>query len=305
LNAFVQGLKEAADATGVDQTQAREGFERTVYPEGPVKLRYIGYVELGVHEKTYQNSPPKDVPLVRFAFEVSGPKHKPVVIDGKSYPLIAYIEETLSQDTKANFMKVFNLLNHDKSAKHAVYKLGEAYIGNLVHRKWKRAKDPADSDKWTGLDYKLRGEAGYNIRAPFRDDPDSGEKIAVQVDPPITALHGFLWDKPTMAQWESLFIPGEWPERKDEKSGKVIAAARSKNVVQERIMRAKNFKGSPIYALLMQAGVNLELPPPEVEEEAAEGGEAGAEKPAAPAKQPAKVESGAKAAAPEDDDIPW
>jgi hypothetical protein len=307
MSDFLKNIKAAADKTGADQTQVKSGdFERTIYPEGPVKLRLVSYVELGKHVKTFKGVD-KTQNIVRLGFEVSGPKHAPIIgNDSVPRPLVVYVEETLSQDPKANWVKLFSLLNHDRTVTHAVYKLGEAYLGRLVHRKFKRKDDPADQEKWTGLDYKLRGaDGGYTIRPPIREDVDTGEVSAVSVGPALTPLSAFLWDAPDQSQWDSIFIDGEFPERKNAE-GVVTAKAKSKNVIQERIMRAVNFKGSPIYAILLQAGVSLDLGEPEPSDEAGDEPAAAAEKPAAPAKPAAKVQSGiASDGSDIDDDIPW
>jgi hypothetical protein len=309
MSDFLKNLKAAADATGTNQSEVKSGdFEKVIYPEGGVRLRFVSYVELGKHEKVWKGV--KKTPnLVRFGFEVSGPRHKPVVgNDGIPRPLIVYVEETLSQDPKANFVKLFSLLNHARSAEHAAYLLGEPYIGKLVHRRFKRKSDPVDPEKWTGLEYKLRDENGFTIRPPFREDDDTGEMLPVQVDPAVTPISGFLWDAPTKEQWDSIFVEGEFPERKNA-AGEVVAPAKSKNVTQERIMRAVNFKGSPIYSLLAKAGVNLDLaPPPADEDEDASGESTTATTEAKPTPAtPAKVASGTTppAGADIDDDIPW
>lgn len=311
MSDFLKNLKTAADSTGANQAEVKSGdFAKTVYPEGMVRLRFVSYVELGKHEKTWKGV--KKTPnIARLGFEVSGPRHPPIVgNDGIPRPLIVYLEETLSQGPNANFVKLFSLLNHARAASHAVYLLGEAYVGQLIHRKFKRKDDPVDPGSWTGLDYKLRDETGYTIRAPFKEDMDTGEMVPVQVGPALTPLSAFLWDAPSQEQWDSIFVPGEFPERKNA-AGVVTAQARSKNVTQERIMRAVNFKGSPIYALLMKAGVNLDLAPPPGDEEEDTPGESGAAAgaPSVTAAAPnaaGKVTSGRPPAGPgEDDDIPW
>jgi len=309
MSDFLKNLKAAADSTGVNQSEVKSGdFEKTIYPEGVVRLRFVSYVELGKHEKTFKGV--TKVPnVVRLGFEVSGPRHAPIIgNDSIPRPLVVYIEETLSQDPKANFVKLFSLLNHARSAEHCIYLLGEAYLGKLVHRRFKRRDDPVDPEKWTGLDYKLRDETGYTIRAPFKEDIDTGELLPVTVGPALTPLAGFLWDAPSQEQWDSIFVPGEFPERKND-AGVVTAAARSKNITQERITHAVNFKGSPIYALLVKAGVNLDLAPPPTGEEEGGPGEpdaAGVESITAAAPNAAgKVKAGSKQTDPLDDDIPW
>lgn len=257
---FLKNVQAAAEATGKDHSVTKAGadFERIVYPEGPVRLRFISYVELGKHEKTWKGQT-KVKELVRLGFEVSGPKHKPVIgADGVARPLVLYVEETLSQDPKANWVKLFSLLNHDRSATHAVQLLGRAYKAMLTHRKYKRRDDPAEQDKWTGLDYKIRGDGGYTIQAPFYEDQETGDMKPLQVDPPITKMAALLWDNPSQEQWDSIFIEGEYPERKNE-AGVVTAPAKSKNAIQQRVLAAVNFKGSPLHTMLVKAGANLDL----------------------------------------------
>jgi hypothetical protein len=71
-----------------------------------------------------------------------------------------------------------------------------------------------------------------------------------------------------------LFIEGEYPERKDDK-GNVTAPAKSKNVFQNTIKNAVNFRGSPIYTLLAANGQSLDIPQID-EQEDDEGNEQGA-----------------------------
>lgn len=301
MSDFLKNVQAAAESTGKNQAETKSGgdFERTIYPEGPVRLRFISYVELGKHTKTWKGVA-KDKDMVRLAFEVSGPKHAPVVgTDGVPHPLIVYIEEALSQDPKANWVKLFSLLNHDRSATHATQLLGRAYKGMLTHRKFKRKNDPAEQDKWTGLDYKLRGDNGYTIAAPFAENPETGDMVELKVSPPLTKLSALLWDAPSQEQWDSIFIPGEYPERTNE-AGVVTAKARSKNVVQERVMKAVNFKGSPLHTLLLKAGVELNL---DVEREPGEDDEAPSEDEAPPPKAAGKTPTKVASGKPSDDDF--
>jgi hypothetical protein len=62
-----------------------------------------------------------------------------------------------------------------------------------------------------------------------------------------------------MEQWGSLYIEGEYRERKDDKTG-VVTPAKCKNTLQNKIKGAVNFIGSPIHTLLVAGGVALDLP---------------------------------------------
>ena len=87
------------------------------------------------------------------------------------------------------------------------------------------------------------------IQVPQVED---GEVVGI-VDQPfpvgaaLTPLKAFVWDFADAKMWDSIFIEGEYSERKDEKTGKVTAEAKSKNAIQLEIAKALNFKGMPCY----------------------------------------------------------
>lgn len=261
-----QALGEKAVAAGADQTQAKAGGGGDYTPPaaGPCRLRFVGYVEVGKQPHTFQGKTTyRD--KVYLTFEVSGPKHPPVVNTetGESYPIRITVEENLSLSDKAYFYKLFTRMNYAGKAKHMVQLLGEAYKGRIIHRKYaKRGEPKDDQSKWTGLAVELfeRG-VGYTIEPPRTEDPETGDMIELKVEPAKTPLKAFLWDHADLDQWADIFIEGEYPERKD-KDGKVIAPAKSKNVYQNAIKAAKNFPGSPIHGLLVAKGVALDLPAP-------------------------------------------
>lgn len=250
----------AVTATAPDYTKTTAGPSGDA-PQpaaaGPCRLRLVSYVELGQHEKKYQGNA-KKVELCRLGFEVTGPKHPPREVDGKKVPHVIFIEETLSRNEKANFVKLFNLLNYDQQATHPVQLIGKAYLGTIHHRKWRKRTDPAEADKWTGIDVELRDKNGYSIRPPRFEDPETGDLRVVEVAEPSTPMYFFLWQNPDEQQWKDIFIEGEWPERKD-KDGNVTQPARSKNFVQAKIIAAKNFEGSPIHQLLLAGGKSFDF----------------------------------------------
>jgi len=77
------------------------------------------------------------------------------------------------------------------------------------------------------------------------------------VPPPLTELKLFLWDNPDKDQWASIYIAGQYPAYTDD-TGKEVRPARSKNVIQEKIMSALNWQGSPMQ-LLLEEGDLAEL----------------------------------------------
>lgn len=245
-----------------NQTVAKAGgdFDNTI-PEGNCRLRFVHYIELGKQKGTFQGKPTvKD--KVQLGFEISGPKHQPRVLDdGTKLPFMIYIEENLSQSAKANFHKLLTVMNYTGKATHLAQLLGEGYLGTISHRKYaKRGEDKANPATWTGVAAELKPKGGsYTVRPPRVEDAESGDWKDVVVDAPISPLRLFIWNLADMSQWGSLFIEGEWEERKDEKTGAVISPKRSKNIIQQKIASAENFPGSVMQTLLLNNGVNLDL----------------------------------------------
>jgi hypothetical protein len=251
----------AAAAQTQDMTVAQKGGGGDYVPPaaGPCRLRLIGYVETGSHmAKGFAGAPDKVKPEASLFFEVSGPKHPPVVgSDGVSRPAaVVEIRTNVSLNEKATFWKLFNKLNYAGKARHIAQLLGDPYKGTIVHRKYKR------NDGSEGTAVELKNTEGFTIEAPRVEDPETGDYKALVVAPAITPLRCFLWNHADMAQWESIFIPGEYPARTAD-DGTVTAPAKSKNYLQEKIRAALNFKGSPIAQLLATQGKGVETGPVE------------------------------------------
>lgn len=266
------GAKAAAE--GKDMTVAQAGGgDYTPPPEGPCLVRFISYIELGKQKQKVKGIDQiKD--MVLLGFELHG-KNYPVHVadDGTKTPVRLSIETNLSLNEKAHFYKLFTRMNHTQSAKHMAELLGEGFKAQVVH------------DKWTGNDGKeritatLKAADGYTIQ-PARaelQNPETGdiEWTNLKVPATVSPIRCFLWDYADMEQWGSLFIEGEYPERKNDK-GEVIAKAKSKNVFQDKIKRAVNFTSSPMYALLTAGGTKIDIPDAEDGDEAlGNGGAAG------------------------------
>lgn len=254
-------LKAAAAATGRDMTVAQTGGgDDYVPPEtGRTRLRFIGYVEIGKHKDTIPGKPATIRPKVQLIFELSGPKHEPKVAEnGEKIPHRITVTTNYSLNEKATFFRLFQQLNYKGTATHIVELLGGAYTGEVFHRQFKK-RDGSDG---IAVDLKPKGGA-YQFGAPryeiVGEDGPTGEYAPLKVAPAISPIRAFLWENPDMDQWNSLFIDGEYPERKD-KDGKVVAPAKSKNVLQAAIKSAENFKGSPIALLLAAGGQSLDIP---------------------------------------------
>lgn len=262
-----------AAAEGVDMTKAKAGGGKDfdAPAAGPTTVRLVGYVEVGKQKGSFKGAPTIKE-KVWLTFELCGAKHPPHELDdGSKVPQRITIEENLSLNGKARFFKLFNRMNYAGGATHMVQLLGEAWKATVIHRKYaKRGEDKMKPETWTGIAAELYDKAteSYTIAPPRAAiiDPDSGEETGefqvIKVRPALTEPKGFLWNYSDLEDWNKLYIEGEYPERKDDK-GNVTAPAKSKNVYQNAIKLATNFKDSPIYAILAAKGEKLDLPDPE------------------------------------------
>lgn len=232
----LQNLAEALEENGVDINNVSAGGEREIPAAGNTRLRFVGYIETGTHSTTYQGQK-KTKPRCELVFELSGPKHPPVTIGEETRPHRIVIRETIGQNEKNNYVKLFKLMNTDGKAKNFVQLLGKAYRGVVYH------------DEGKGLDGKpqvfvgLRNDSGYSILPTVYEDPDTGEVREVKVDPPKSPLRALIWNLADLDQWDSLFLSTDY------------------NPWQEKIRRAENFVGSPVQAALLAAGRAEEAQP--------------------------------------------
>lgn len=248
------GAKAAAE--GADQTKsvAGGGGDFTPPAAGPGTARFVGYVELGKQKGTFKGVPNIKEKVI-LVFELVGKRHPPRELeDGTKLPVRVTIEENYSLNEKANLFKLFQRMNYKQDAQHFAQLLGEGYKVEVVH------------DKWTGKDGKertdavLRNAGGYTIAPPRKEDEDSETGwVDIAVPPALSTPRCFIWQQADLEQWGSLFIEGEYPERKNDK-GEVTAPAKSKNVFQNRIKQAVNFIGSPIHELLVTNGHGVDIP---------------------------------------------
>lgn len=232
----------AAAETSADMNQAQTGGgDYAPIAAGKAGLRFVAYIETGKHEGTYHGKP-KVSDKVFLVFEVHGPKWP---LNDNGEPQRITIEVNKSLNEKAGFFKLFKAMNYDGKARIFAQLLGNDYIGTIIHREYKRR----DGKPGVAVELFDKTAGAYTITPPFVEDMDSGEVRRRNVPPAITPIKVFLWDHPSKEMWDAIFIDGEYPERKNDK-GEVTAPARSKNKFQLAIKGAKNFKGSPIEALL-------------------------------------------------------
>lgn len=238
----LDALLSKVTTQGKDQSVAGGGGDFAPPEKGTTGARLVGYFETGKHEEEWEKVK-KTVDKVELVFELIGKKHPPREVNGENIPVRMTVILTLSQFQNSGFFKLFSKLREDGD-KHFVQLLGRAFMVDVEHK-----------EKEIGG--KKRVYANINkgtIRKPFitlPSDPNDPESELVEKPYPVgaalTELKAFVWDFADAAMWDSIFIPGEYPERKDEKTGEVTAPAKSKNVLQQKIASALNFKGLPCY----------------------------------------------------------
>lgn len=194
--------------------------------QGIAPARLVGYFELGIHEiNDYDRlGHRKDVALVDFVFELSGKGYEP----REGIPQRIAIQEALSLAPDARFLGLFAAMNHRGKAKHMAELLGRPFMVEVFHRKSTDGERIYATLKGSHRTWPAGN--GYRISAAPEDD----------VDMPLTELKAFIWDMADKDMWDSIFIEGEYPEQRDA-DGKVVRAARSKNVIQEKIASAKSW----------------------------------------------------------------
>lgn len=250
-NILAMAAAAAAIAPNMNEAQTGGGGgDYTPPAEGIARARLVGYIETGIHEKNVgAGKPAVQKPQVKLIFELSGPNHQPKVLDDATkLPHRITVDENYSLNEKANFYKLFRRMNWKGTATHMSQLLGEAFLVTIKH------KVTGEGDKKRTY-ANIRDDAGYTVQPPRYVDPLSNQTVEVPVDPPISALRLFVWNAPTellKPMWDSLFIDGEYPARGEQ-------PARSKNVLQQEIKEALNFKDSPIFQLLQTGGVELNL----------------------------------------------
>ena len=216
LNSLVD---DAVNTQAVDMTETSKGggFERKLLPAGKYNVRFIEYVEMGKHVPTQDGKPSGKpaVPMVRLGFMIySGDEQVPL----NPYPM------QISNGEKAKLKILFDRMNAKKDIKHLAQKLGQAFSVELKVHESKAGKKSNVMEFGTLTDLpKFDPETGEPVKIPALDE---------------SMLKLFLWNKPTQETWDALKIEGTNDK------------GQSKNFIQEDIMKATDFVGSPLEALL-------------------------------------------------------
>ncbi|KVF71610.1 hypothetical protein WS75_21840 [Burkholderia sp. FL-7-2-10-S1-D7] len=219
---------------------------------GFAHARFVGYFELGIHEEEYEGKK-RDREKVDLVFELSGPNHEPTkAADGTLIPIRITAQETLDLSYGASFYELFGAMDAacGGGATHIAEMLGKPFIVEVFRRRSRDGKRIYAS---------LRGPNGYNVKGTAQRDRRTGKPVVVEVAAAVTAVKAFIWEVADKEMWDSIYLPGEYPERRDA-NGALIAPIRLKNVIQEKIASANNWASHPLSKLGLGPGPQEPLP---------------------------------------------
>lgn len=236
-----------------DQTVTPEqgDFEYKIPEAGITVGRFIEYIELGKQpQRAYKGEAKPPYDEVRLTFELNHPdkNQKEIEVEGVGKKKIAeYISFKLTKKLgdKASYKQLFNKMARGRpEIKHMAQMLGEPFLLTVFHNE----SGEGDKKKVYANLHDGKDPKTWGIDGPFAVDALAGTKtdISSKIPAPLQPLRVFLWNHPTKDTWDSLYIDGT-REAKDDK-GNVTQV--SKNWLQELILSAKNFGGSPLQIMI-------------------------------------------------------
>ena len=212
--------------SGIDLNEAvRGGGGGRLLPEGYAFGRLVEYIEFGNQPQEFQGQAKDPALEFTLGFALTGQGYQND--DGTPYVVRTYIT-ALSRNEKARAFKLFKALNWKGTAKSFAQLLGETFLVKIKQV----PKSKTDPKIVSRID--LDG-----FLPPL--DPVTRQPYPI-AEAPDDMYRLFLWSRPTKEAWDSLYIEGEYE-------------GKSKNRIQEQILAALDFQGSPLQQLLMASGV--------------------------------------------------
>lgn len=256
--AFNLGSALASAKQQVNMTEAKAAAEYEPYAAGPVNLRFAGFIEVGKQEVQFGKDKPVEVKdMVHLLWELSGPKHKPRDVDGKQVPLVFVQEMTNTLTTKSLLFKQFKAMNaaYGDQFTHIGDMIGLAFRGKITHDPKKNGEKMYYNEKLTDIGPAERPE--FKMNEESGEMEETGNLVPIKVEPMLSKPMGFIFHHSGKDHWDSIYIEGEYPERKDDK-GVVTKAAQSKNKWQLKIMGAKNWNECPMFPIVKGGATGAE-----------------------------------------------
>ena len=212
--------------SGIDLNEAvKGGGGGRLLPEGHAFGRLVEYIEFGNQPQEFQGQAKAPALEFTLGFALTGQGYQND--DGTPYVVRTY-NTALSRNEKARAFKLFKALNWKGTAKSFAQLLGETFLVKIKQV----PKSKTDPTIVSRID--LDG-----FLPPL--DPVTRQPYPI-AEAPDDMYRLFLWSRPTKEAWDSLYIEGEYE-------------GKSKNRIQEQILAALDFQGSPLQQLLMASGV--------------------------------------------------
>ena len=212
--------------SGIDLNEAvKGGGGGRLLPEGHAFGRLVEYIEFGNQPQEFQGQAKAPALEFTLGFALTGQGYQND--DGTPYVVRTY-NTALSRNEKARAFKLFKALNWKGTAKSFAQLLGDTFLVKIKQV----PKSKTDPTIVSRID--LDG-----FLPPLDPVTRQPYPIAEALD---DMYRLFLWSRPTKEAWDSLYIEGEYE-------------GKSKNRIQEQILAALDFQGSPLQQLLMASGV--------------------------------------------------
>lgn len=223
----MQAIIDQATAVGQDMAVAvAGGGGGRLLPAGYAYGRLVEVVELGNQPQEFQGKAKDPAREVQLGFALWGEGYQND--DGTPYIVRLYPFPLLQNDKSRSF-KLFKLLNWTGTKHNFAGMLGEAFLVKIVHE----PKSKTDPKIVSRID--LTG---------FLPPHDAITKAPYPIPaPPPGCIRLFMWDFPTKAAWDSLYVDGKWDD------------GGSKNRLQETMLAALDFQGSALQSILLESGV--------------------------------------------------
>ena len=229
-------------------------FVREIPIAGDTAARLVSYIELGEREQPdYMGTSKKPSPEVMVTFQLLSKKHqKEVEVEGVKtiyYPCVS-TRIAIKRSEKSGFSKLFKKMCYGRECRHMAFLIQEAFILTISH------KQTQDGQRTYAT---FKNEDGWQIKAPLVKSGSLDEEAAstpLAVIEQTVPIKLFIWDRPTIEQWDSLFIDGTYTKKNAEGVEKV----HSKNWLQEEMQsKALNYAGSALQTLLFaREGLDLD-----------------------------------------------
>lgn len=198
-------------------------------PEGYAYCRLVEYIEFGKQPQEFGGKQKDPALEFQLGFALYNTADRVYQNDDGSPYIIRPYSMAMSANEKARSYLLFKLLNWKNQYRHFGQMLTQGFLAKIVHE----PKSKTDPKIVSRLDLK-------GFLPPV--DTVSGQPHPIPEARPED-LKAFFWERPSKAMFDSFFVEGKWDD------------GRSKNIIQETMLGAVDFAGSPLQHLLMDSGV--------------------------------------------------